>query len=140
MTLTVLRDTVPPTVVRALNIGTTSVEVVYSKAVDPASATNTANYVFTNGLSISVASLGADNVTVTLATAPLVYGSNYTLVINGVRDRASIPKHHRRQHDRHFYGPALCQPGHWQPADPRRHQLRQQQHHGHRFWQRYRRR
>ena len=91
MTLTVLRDTVPPAVVRILNIGTTSVEVVYSKIVDPASATNRANYVFTNGLSISVASLAADNVTVTLATAPLVYGSNYTVVINGVRDRASIP-------------------------------------------------
>jgi hypothetical protein len=91
ITLTVLRDTVPPTVVRALNIGTSSVEVVYSKAVDPASAANTANYSFTNGLGISGASLGADNATVTLATAPLVYGSNYTLVINGVRDRASVP-------------------------------------------------
>ncbi len=91
MTLTVLRDTVPPAVLSTLNIGTTTVEVVYSKAVDPATATNTANYVFTDGLSISHASLAADNVTVTLATAPLVYGSNYTVVINGVRDRASIP-------------------------------------------------
>jgi len=91
MTLTVIRDTVPPAVLRTLNIGTTSVEVVYSKIVDPASATNTADYVFTNGLNISAASLAADNVTVTLATAPLLYGSNYTVVINGVHDRASIP-------------------------------------------------
>ncbi len=91
MTLTVLRDTVPPTVLRALNVGTNAVQVVYSKAVEPASAANAANYVFANGLSISAASLAADAVTVTLVTAPLVYGSNYTLVINGVRDRASIP-------------------------------------------------
>ena len=91
MTLIVFRDTYPPTVLRALNVGTTSVEVVYSKAIEPASGTNTANYVFTNGLNISAAFLAADNVTVTLATAPLVYGSNYTLVINGVRDHASMP-------------------------------------------------
>jgi hypothetical protein len=91
ITLTVIRDTVPPAVLSTLNIGTTTVEVVYTKAVDPASATNTANYVFTAGLKIASASLAADNVTVTLATAPLVYGSNYTVVINGVRDRASIP-------------------------------------------------
>jgi hypothetical protein len=44
MTLTVLRDTNPPTVLRALNVGTSSVQVVYSKAVEPASATNKANY------------------------------------------------------------------------------------------------
>ena len=89
--LTVIRDTVPPTVTSVGNVGSTNVLVVYSKPVEPASATNRANYVFTNALPVSGASLGPDNLTVTLATAPLLYGSNYTLVINSVRDRASIP-------------------------------------------------
>ena len=91
MTLTVIPDTVPPTVVRTLNIGTNSVVLVYSKPVELASSTSTANYVFTNGLFVTAATLASDNQTVTLTTAPLVYGSNYVIVLNGVRDRATTP-------------------------------------------------
>jgi hypothetical protein len=87
----VIRDTVPPTVARVFNVGGANVQVVFSKTVEAASATNLANYAFTNALPITGASLGADNLTLTLTTAPMVYGSNYGLVINGVRDRASIP-------------------------------------------------
>jgi hypothetical protein len=89
--LTVSPDTNPPVVARVFNIGTTNVQVVYSKLVEAASATNVANYGFTNGLGVTGAALGADNVTVVLTTGPLTYGSNYGLVINGVRDRASLP-------------------------------------------------
>ena len=91
VTLTVTRDTTPPTVLRAVNIGTTNVEVDFSKALQAASATNLANYVLTNGTAISGASLAANNTTVILTTAPLVYGSNYTLVINGILDQAVPP-------------------------------------------------
>ena len=91
VTLTVTRDTTPPTVLRAVNIGTTNVEVDYSKLLEAASATNIANYVLTNGTAISGASLAANSTTVLLTTAPLVYGSNYTLVINGVLDQAIPP-------------------------------------------------
>jgi hypothetical protein len=90
-TLTVIRDTVPPAVARVFNAGTTNVQVIFSKPVAAASATNLANYAFTNGLPISGGVLAADNVTLTLTTAPLTYGSNYGIVINGVRDLASIP-------------------------------------------------
>jgi len=89
--LTLSRDTNPPTVVQAINIGTTNVQIRFSKILAAASATNTANYVFTNGLPVTGASLNADNMTVVLTTAPLVYGSNYSIVINGVSDLASIP-------------------------------------------------
>jgi regulation of enolase protein 1 (concanavalin A-like superfamily) len=89
--LTVLRDTNPPVVVQAFNLGTNTVRVLYSKIVDAASATNTANYVFTNGLLVTGATLEADNQTVDLATGPLVYGGNYWIVINSVQDRASQP-------------------------------------------------
>ena len=91
MLLTVLRDTNPPTVTLVGNIGATNVQVVYSKPVELASAANPANYVFRNGVAVSAASLSPDSVTVILTTAPLVYGSNYTVVINHVRDLAAIP-------------------------------------------------
>ncbi len=91
MVLTVLRDTNPPAVVRVVNVGSTNVVVVYSKVVEQASAVNPLDYTFTNGLRVTSATLGADNVTVSLKTPPLVYGSNYVLVINKVRDRASLP-------------------------------------------------
>jgi len=91
VTLTVTLDTTPPTVLRTFNIGATNVEVDFSKALEAASAASVANYVFSNGLAITGASLAANGTTVLLATAPLVYGSNYTLVINGVRDQAVPP-------------------------------------------------
>jgi regulation of enolase protein 1 (concanavalin A-like superfamily) len=81
----------PFTVLQTVNNGTTNVQILYSKPVEAASATNIANYVFTNGVAITGASLNPDNVTVVLTTAPLAYGSNYWLVINGVRDRMNLP-------------------------------------------------
>jgi len=89
--LTVLPDTNPPAVTTAFNLGATNVQIVYSKVVNAASATNLANYVFTNGLSALAAALGSDNQTVILTTAPMTYGNTYGIVINGVLDRASTP-------------------------------------------------
>jgi beta-galactosidase len=89
--LSVTLDTNPPVVLSGFNIGTTSVELDFSKMVEAASATNLANYVFTDGLAITGASLTANNSSVLLTTAPLVYGSNYTLIVNGVRDQAIPP-------------------------------------------------
>ncbi|HVU28690.1 MAG TPA: lamin tail domain-containing protein [Verrucomicrobiae bacterium] len=79
------------TVLQALNNGTTNVQISYSKPVEPASATNIANYVFTNGLQVIGASLSADGQTVTLTTAPMTYGVNYSIVINNVRDQMNLP-------------------------------------------------
>ena len=89
--LTVIADTIPPTVSRIANVGTTNVQIVFSEPVEAASATNTSNYAFTNGVAVTGATLGADKVTVTLSVGPLVFGSNYTIVLNGVRDRAFVP-------------------------------------------------
>jgi len=89
--LAVLPDTNPPVVTRVFNVGATNVQVVYSKLVAVASATNVANYVFNNGLRVTGAGMNADNMTVVLTIAPMTYGSNYSLVINGVRDRATTP-------------------------------------------------
>ncbi|MFZ0826187.1 MAG: beta-galactosidase GalA [Verrucomicrobiia bacterium] len=91
VTLSVTLDTNPPVALRGFNLGTTNMEVDFSKALDAASATSVVNYVFSNGLAITGASLAANGTTVILTTAPLVYGSNYTLVINGIRDQAVPP-------------------------------------------------
>src|ERR1019366_8424397 len=51
--LTVFPDTNRPVATRVFNIGTTNVQIVYSKIVEAASATNVDNYVFTNGLPVT---------------------------------------------------------------------------------------
>ena len=89
--LTVLPDTNPPMISRIINIGTNHVDVSFSKVVAAASATNTANYVFTDGLPVNAATLDRDNQTVVLTTAPLTYGSNYWVVVNSVQDLATTP-------------------------------------------------
>ena len=72
-------------------MNSTNVQIVFSEPLEIASAANPANYVFTNGLAVTRAALADDSFTVTLTTAPLVDGSNYWLVLNGIRDRASTP-------------------------------------------------
>ena len=89
--LTVFADTNPPTILNVVNLGLTNVQVTYSKMVEAASATSTANYVFTNGLAVTRAALNTDSQTVVLTTAQLTYGSNYCVVVNRVRDRAATP-------------------------------------------------
>ncbi|MGA2867879.1 MAG: lamin tail domain-containing protein [Verrucomicrobiota bacterium] len=74
-----------------INAGQTNVEVVYSEPVGAASATNIANYVFTNGLAVTGASLLPDGETVVLTTVPLVYGNEYSLVINNIYDLMNLP-------------------------------------------------
>jgi regulation of enolase protein 1 (concanavalin A-like superfamily) len=76
---------------RVVNIGATNVQIVYSDPVEAASATNIANYAFTIGLAVTGATLAPDGLTVTLTTAPMVYGADYSIVINGVRDNLNLP-------------------------------------------------
>ena len=88
---TFVPDTNPPVVATVFNVGVTNVQIGYSKPVTAASAINPANYVFTNGLPVTGAVLNPDNMTVVLTTAAMTYGSNYSIVINGVLDRAVPP-------------------------------------------------
>ena len=89
--LTVIPDTTSPTIALAQNIGTTILNVTFSEALQPASATNLLNYALTGGITISAAVLGADNRTVALTASPLTMGANYTITVNNVRDRAATP-------------------------------------------------
>jgi len=90
-TLTVVADTNPPTLSSASSPGQTTIAVAFSKLVEAVSATNGVNYTISGGLSVSGASL-ADAQTVWLTISPgVVYGSNYTVTVNTVRDRATTP-------------------------------------------------
>jgi len=80
-------DTNAPALARAVNLPSLQgIDVVFSKPVDRATATNTANYAVSGGVAVSGATLSADLRTVTLATAPLTRDAVYTLTVNNIRD------------------------------------------------------
>ncbi|HEX3800100.1 MAG TPA: lamin tail domain-containing protein [Verrucomicrobiae bacterium] len=91
ITLNIIRDTNPPVVTLAQNLGLNQMAISFSKPLDPVSSTRTANYVFTNGLAVIGASLDSTATIVTLSTAAMTYGSNYSIVINSVKDLDATP-------------------------------------------------
>ncbi len=91
-TLSVLPDTTRPTIVSAVNLGdNTRVTVLFSEPVEPASATNAANYALNLSATVTAARFAGDNRTVVLETSALGSGLIYTLTVNNVRDRAATP-------------------------------------------------
>jgi hypothetical protein len=91
-TLTVQADTTRPTIVSAVNLGNNNrVTVLFSEPVEPASATNAANFALNLGASVTAARFAGDNRTVVLETSTLGSGLIYTLTVNNVRDRATTP-------------------------------------------------
>jgi parallel beta-helix repeat protein len=84
-------DTTPPAVGNVIASNPNEVKVVYSEAVEETSATAISNYAIDNGITISSASLGSDLKTVTLATSTHTEGITYTLTVNNVKDRVSVP-------------------------------------------------
>lgn len=83
-------DTNAPALCRAVNkTDQQGVNVTFSKAMDPATATNISNYALSGGLNIAGATLSVDRRTVTLATdAPLTRDAFYTVTANGLLDDA----------------------------------------------------
>lgn len=65
----------------------TSIEVYFNEAVTKASAEAVANYRI-EGLAVTAAALAEGDKMVTLTTAAMTAGTEYTLVINGVEDAA----------------------------------------------------
>jgi len=88
-TLTVLADSTPPLLISVANLNSNAVQVDFSEAVEPASATNLSNYSMNNGISVTAASFGASARTMHLTTSPLLRGASYTLTVSNVRDRAA---------------------------------------------------
>ncbi|HEY5911908.1 MAG TPA: LamG-like jellyroll fold domain-containing protein [Verrucomicrobiae bacterium] len=90
-TLSVQPEPVAPTLVDALSLANTAgdIAVVFSKPVDPVTATATGNYSFSPTVAINGARMGASPNTVLLQTAGLSVGTAYTLAVSNVRDRTS---------------------------------------------------
>jgi hypothetical protein len=93
-TVTITPDTTAPTILTVDTAGNPNVlEVIYSKPVNPATATNLANYqvsvVGGGTLAITNATLSADQQTVTFFGAfNFQAGTNYLLRVQNVRDQA----------------------------------------------------
>jgi hypothetical protein len=89
-TLTVIRDTTPPTVLKA-NADRTGMQVtvVYSEAVTD-TALDFSNYSIDQGITVSSVARLNDS-TVVLTTSQMAGGLSYTLSIRGVQDTASSP-------------------------------------------------
>src|SRR5581483_8365566 len=68
----------------------THITLVYSEALEAASATNPANYAVSPGVTIAGAALTGP-ATVVLEVSPLTLATNYTVTVNNVRDLASTP-------------------------------------------------
>ena len=85
-------DQTPPSIVEASAVGkATTVTVLFSEPLEKASAEQAANYTIDNGITVSGASLGSDNRTVSLTTSTLSRGTGYVLTVSNIKDRASTP-------------------------------------------------
>jgi uncharacterized repeat protein (TIGR03806 family) len=89
-TLTVVADITPPSLVSAINQDQTHITIIFSEALEVASATNAANYSVNGGITVQGAAL-VNAQTVSLTATSLTLSNNYTVTVNQVRDRASIP-------------------------------------------------
>ncbi len=91
-TLTVVADTTRPTIIAAGNAGDLQVAfLTFSEPVEPASATNIANYSITGGITVLRAAFGVDTRTILLTTSPMAPNTTYVVTVNNVRDRATTP-------------------------------------------------
>jgi hypothetical protein len=79
-------DLISPTLLRAANLSLTNVAVTFSEAVRFSTATNVANYRFTNGLSVLRVTNSTDPRTIVLTTSPFALGSTNTVFVSGVAD------------------------------------------------------
>jgi len=86
-TLTVIPDTLPPTIA-SIAASSSRLIVEFSEPVDPVTATNPANYSVSSGVNVTGAAINpSDASQVILTTFSLNLGTVYTLQVKGVNDR-----------------------------------------------------
>ena len=87
VTLTVIPDTVPPTVANVLNTGNKTLLVIFSEPVYVQG--NISSFALNKGVSILSVTNTADPRVMVLATSPLALRSPYILTVNNVVDRSA---------------------------------------------------
>jgi hypothetical protein len=94
-TLTVISDLTAPSILRAYaGLTFTNATIEFSEVIDPATATNVANYSITDSAGAILAIVSAtirDVTNVVLHTAPQTSGERYAVVVNNIVDRAGVP-------------------------------------------------
>lgn len=90
VTLSIIADTVKPTLVRARGDGEFSlITVSFSERLNGTSSTNLANYTVTPGITVNKAVLGLGRTNVVLTTSLMNTGTVYTVTVSGVQDSSS---------------------------------------------------
>lgn len=89
--VTVEKDLVGPTCLAVFNFGRDRVQLLFSEPLDVASALAGSNYRFANGQPISEVLVDSTATVVTLRTTPMFFGTNYSIVLNGLVDQALVP-------------------------------------------------
>lgn len=79
-------DTTPPKPISATAVDDTTVRVVFDERVDKVTASEKVNYEITASLSVTGASLLADEKTVELKTSAQVWQTNYTVTATNIKD------------------------------------------------------
>ncbi len=75
-----------PAPIRALGLNNQSLSITFNKKLSLASATNTTHYAISGGVTVTAATLSADQRTVTLTTSVQSGGTVYTLTMNNLAD------------------------------------------------------
>ncbi len=89
-TLTVIADTVKPTLVRARGDAEFDlITVSFSERLNGTSSTNLANYAVTPGITVFDAKLGLGRTNVVLTTSLMNTGTVYSVTVSGVQDSSS---------------------------------------------------
>ena len=86
--ITVTSDTTPPVIVSNSFAARSTLKMTlnFNKVLDPVTATNSANYAFASGPTISALTLAPSGKDVTLTVGGLVTCNQYTLTVSGVKD------------------------------------------------------
>ena len=92
VTLHVLRDLAKPVAVRALNLGTDRVRVIFDEPVALLAGAGGDSFSLSGGIAVTSAVMGAEtnSLELTLAT-PLTYDQTYTVTMSDVADLATTP-------------------------------------------------
>jgi hypothetical protein len=81
-------DSTPPNLISASVINSTTIELIFSEALENSSALVKTNYSINNGIVVNSASLSTDLKKVTLSTTLNTANQTYTVVVSNVKDLA----------------------------------------------------
>jgi hypothetical protein len=84
-------DTTPPTLVSVKINGATQLDVNFSEPIEETSAENEQNYTISGNVQVMGAVLDDNLTTVHLVTSAHKPGTNYTLTVKNIKDRAQAP-------------------------------------------------